>query len=244
MSEIIYVWIIPLFTFLTVCRPHMKFSRVESYYDPTETPETYHTSTFISVLLCGVMCARDTRCKSISITRNGNNVTCYHNSERRLLSTGCDNQYRHFNGFHSSCHYHGVFLNDSYGCRCYGGYIGAWCERLMQDCSEGSSTDHYRDFTESEVFHIHPNNSQRAFEVVCTMPQGQTYLFKRRFVSDYVNFTRPWEDYKNGFGNFRKTEFDDSSTKARCVQDSKDQEQMASASNTSTASSTIKEQRF
>ncbi|XP_071105369.1 uncharacterized protein [Haliotis cracherodii] len=221
----------------------MKFSRVESCYDPTQLPETYHTITGISVLLCGVMCARDKRCKSISITRDGNNVTCYHNTERRLLSTGCENQYRHLNGYHSNCHYHGVFLNDSYGCRCYGGYIGAWCERLMQDCSEGSSTDHYRDVPDS-VFYIQPNNSPRAFKVVCRMVLKSTFLFKRRFDSAYVNFSRPWQEYKNGFGNVIIAEFDDSSTKARCAQDSKDQEQMASASNTSTPSSTIKEQGF
>ncbi|XP_048256957.1 fibrinogen-like protein 1 [Haliotis rufescens] len=37
------------------------------------------------------------------------------------------------------------------------------------------------------------------------MPQGQTQFFKRRSDSNYVNFTRPWEDYKNGFGNFSET---------------------------------------
>ncbi|XP_046557409.1 angiopoietin-4-like [Haliotis rubra] len=109
-------------------------------------------------------------------------------------------------GYHSSCHYHGFFLNDTSGCRCYGGYIGAWCERLMEDCTEGASTDHYRVFTESDVFKIHPKNSPLAFKVVCEMhkwPPGWTFFYKRRWDSPYVNFTRQWEDYKHGFGDFK-----------------------------------------
>ncbi|XP_046557408.1 fibrinogen-like protein 1 [Haliotis rubra] len=205
MTGILYIWIVLLFGIMPDCRSYMTLSSIESCYDPTQTPETYYTITGISVPQCGIMCAGDERCMSISIKRDGNTVTCYHNSGRRLLSTGCDNQYSHFNGYHSSCHYHGVFLNDTYGCRCYGGYIGAWCERLMEDCSEGASTDHYKDFTESDVFHIHPSNAPRAFKVVCTMDgwsPGWTWFFKRRFDSPYVNFTRPWEDYKHGFGDF------------------------------------------
>ncbi|XP_046557427.1 ficolin-1-like [Haliotis rubra] len=203
MTGILYIWIVLLFGIVPHCFSYMKFTSIESCYDPTQTPETYQTITGISVPLCGIMCAKDEGCMSISIKRDGNTVTCYHNSGRRLLSTGCDNQYRHFNGYHSRCHYHGFLLNDTYGCRCYGGYIGAWCERLMEDCTEGAFTDHYRYETKSAVFHIHPSNSPRAFEVICTMhkwPPGWTYVFSRRFNSPYVNFSRPWEDYKHGIG--------------------------------------------
>ncbi|XP_067671734.1 fibrinogen gamma chain-like [Haliotis asinina] len=34
------------------------------------------------------------------------------------------------------------------------------------------------------------------------MPQGRTMLLNRNFESAYVSFSRPWEDYKNGFGDF------------------------------------------
>ncbi|XP_046557429.1 fibrinogen-like protein 1 [Haliotis rubra] len=34
------------------------------------------------------------------------------------------------------------------------------------------------------------------------MPQGRTILLNRNFESAYVNFSRPWEEYKNGFGDF------------------------------------------
>ncbi|XP_048256958.1 fibrinogen-like protein 1 [Haliotis rufescens] len=75
----------------------------------------------------------------------------------------------------------------------------------MQDCTEGAQTDHYKDFTESSMFHIQPNNAPRTYKVVCNMDgwsPGWTYFLSRSFDRADVNFSRPWAEYKHGFGIF------------------------------------------
>ncbi|XP_046557428.1 fibrinogen-like protein 1 [Haliotis rubra] len=79
------------------------------------------------------------------------------------------------------------------------------CARDDRYCTDGFLTDHYRDFRESDVFHIHPHNAPQVFKVVCKMDKwttGWAFLCARRRGAIQVNFSRTWEDYKNGFGNF------------------------------------------
>ncbi|XP_046349583.1 fibrinogen-like protein 1 [Haliotis rufescens] len=180
------------------------FSYVETCYNPTLSPNTYHATQGPSVTACGILCARDDGCQSFSVKLEGGDVTCYLNADRRREDNGCGSRsYRHYNGYDSRCQYEGFFVNDTYGCRCFHGYIGKWCDRLMQDCSEGHTTDHYKG--QRDVFYIHPNSSSVKYRVFCTMDyKGKTYFMRRSYDFSYVNFARSWEEYKHGFGDLQE----------------------------------------
>ncbi|XP_067671733.1 uncharacterized protein [Haliotis asinina] len=136
----------------------------------------------------------------MSFKEQGDEGTCYLNSNVGLSDTGCVNQYQTFmldNEEDQVCNGHGVYLMDVNKCRCFDGYIGDSCDRLMQDCSEGS--DHYLE--EEGIFFIHPRLSTSVFRVYCNMIWGgRTYLMIISRNGPYVNFTRSWQDYIDGFG--------------------------------------------
>ncbi|XP_071106328.1 fibrinogen-like protein 1 [Haliotis cracherodii] len=176
------------------------FTKTESCLDPPQAPDTYSTAKGLSSIECGVLCGQDDRCRAFSV-REGNGSTCYLSTKRIRLDYGCSSQFKHFNEFDSRCHFHGIFINSTYGCRCYDGYIGSWCARLMQDCTEGWKTDHYKGT--KEAYYIQPFNSPVHFKVFCRMVHGgKTFQMNQRFEFPSVNFSRPWAEYKHGFGDY------------------------------------------
>ncbi|XP_067670743.1 fibrinogen-like protein 1 [Haliotis asinina] len=181
---------------------HTTFGKVESCKDPSRAPDTFFAAEGVGTIECGVLCGRDHRCRSFSVRGVGKNSSCYHSTMRISLDVGCTNDFKHFNAYDSRCNSRGNFINSTYGCRCYDGYIGKWCERLMQDCSEGWKTDHYKG--SKEAYYIQPFNSPVSFKVFCKMSNGgKTYLMNRGFGFPPVNFSRSWEEYKNGFGDYQ-----------------------------------------
>ncbi|XP_046557423.1 fibrinogen-like protein 1 [Haliotis rubra] len=182
----------------------MNFTYVDSCYNPAVSANTYQTIPGLSITACGILCARDHRCESFSVKQEDHDFTCYLNSDRRQEDGECPDQtYRHFNGYAYQCQNEGTFVNVTYGCRCFHGYIGKWCDRLMQDCSEGRYTDHYTG--QEGLFYIQPNNSLVKYKVFCKMVyKGITFFMRRGFDLPEVDFARPWEEYKHGFGDLEE----------------------------------------
>ena len=66
----------------------------------------------------------------------------------------------------------------------------------------------YRDlgFTRNGIYKIQPDPSKKPFEVWCDMTKedgGWTVLLRRE--SNKVNFSKSWDEYKNGFGNLNES---------------------------------------
>ncbi|XP_048256769.1 fibrinogen-like protein 1 [Haliotis rufescens] len=67
----------------------------------------------------------------------------------------------------------------------------------MQDCTEGSE---YYD-KEKGLFFIQPRSSKAIFRVFCNMIWGgRSYMMIIEKDGPYMNFTRSWQEYKDGFG--------------------------------------------
>ncbi|XP_050419365.2 fibrinogen-like protein 1 [Patella vulgata] len=86
-------------------------------------------------------------------------------------------------------------------CKCYNGYIGDTCERIMMDCTEGFKSGHYNEDTYDNYF-IKPTLAPTAFEVHCNMKDGGggSTLMKNSEWWPFVNRNENWNTYKDGFG--------------------------------------------
>ncbi|XP_046565173.1 techylectin-5B-like [Haliotis rubra] len=121
---------------------------------------------------------------------------------REMFLTGVcySGGWRHFN-VQNRCMNGGEYDQDKLSCQCYGGYIGQFCERIMQDCTEGYDTGHYT--KGSGIYLIYPNMAPSPFKVKCNMQyRGLTYIQMHKDGS--TNFNRSWQEYKDGFGDVTK----------------------------------------
>ncbi|XP_067685866.1 fibrinogen-like protein 1 [Haliotis asinina] len=171
-----------------------KYSRCNQFISPfNETiVEGIH-----SVAACGVECASETYCVAFSLS-SGDNVCMIH---RHVFLDGVCyvGDWRHFN-VQNRCMNGGEYDQSKLTCQCYGGYIGHFCERIMQDCSEGFKIGHYE---EDGIYLIHPRMSPSPFSVWCRMRyDGNTFIQRR--IDGSTHFNRSWQEYKDGFGDLSK----------------------------------------
>ncbi|XP_067686876.1 fibrinogen-like protein 1 [Haliotis asinina] len=176
------------------------FVKVNACFDPTGTSaKTFPLSDLHRSIriFCASKCLQDEGCKSYTVSPS--TQTCYIN-DLFLQDTECTDSYLHFNSDKEPpCFNDGVYNTVSNSCRCYNSYVGDRCERLMQDCNDGFISGHYNNM--KDVFTIHPTASTYPFQVYCEMEWGGELFFLRRAVNaPYVNFSRGWEDYRDGFG--------------------------------------------
>ncbi|XP_067685874.1 techylectin-5B-like [Haliotis asinina] len=114
---------------------------------------------------------------------------------RDLMQKKWDTQVR------NRCMNGGEYDQGKQSCQCYGGYIGQFCERIMQDCTEGYNTHHYN--KGSGIFLIHPYMAPSPFKVKCRMEYGgNTYI--QIHDDGSTHFNRSWQEYKDGFGDLTK----------------------------------------
>ncbi|XP_033749129.1 angiopoietin-related protein 1-like [Pecten maximus] len=96
----------------------------------------------------------------------------------------------------------GGILQPTNSCLCFGGYIGEFCERIMEDCTEG--VPYYPG--QFGTFLIHPKLSPDPFKVICRMQfDKRTYIQIHHYGGNETLFVQNWEGYKNGFGNICET---------------------------------------
>ncbi|XP_046560489.1 uncharacterized protein LOC124269506 [Haliotis rubra] len=163
------------------------------------TCDAFTTSPSVTVLTqteCAVACAGQDWCKSFSVTMTAPRL-CYLHSV--YLKAGlCEGQYKHYNDMNNPCFHGGDYDVSNSTCICYGGYVGDYCERLMQDCSEGNVYSYYAN--QNSNFLCHPNGAPKPIKVHCNMKYGGRTILTTQ-TSGTENFTRMWEEYKTGFGS-------------------------------------------
>ncbi|XP_067676226.1 microfibril-associated glycoprotein 4-like isoform X1 [Haliotis asinina] len=163
------------------------------------TCDDFTTSLSVTVLTqteCAVACAGQDWCKSFSVTTKVPRLCYLHDA---YLKTGvCEGQHRHYNDMNNPCFHGGDYDVSNRTCICYGGYVGDYCERLMQDCSEGNLYSYY--VNQKGNFLCHPNGAPKPIKVHCNMEFGGRTVLTTQ-TSGKENFTRTWEEYKTGFGS-------------------------------------------
>ncbi|XP_067660167.1 uncharacterized protein [Haliotis asinina] len=158
---------------------------------------TSKSMTVMTKRQCAGACATQDGCKSFSVTTTAP-LLCYLN--RVYLRAGvCEGQYTHYNDMNNPCFHGGHFHVHKKACICYGGYVGDYCERLMQDCSEGFLNRYY--FNHHGTYICRPKGAPKPIMVHCSMEYGgRTLLLNQTLGTE--NFTRTWKEYKTGFGSF------------------------------------------
>ncbi|XP_067660168.1 uncharacterized protein [Haliotis asinina] len=169
-----------------------EFTRITTCDDITATTSV----TVMTQRECAVACAGQDWCKSFSVTTTAPRFCYLHNE---YLKAGvCEGQYKHYNDMNNPCFHGGDYDVSRRTCICYGGYVGDYCERLMQDCTEGNFYSYY--VNQNANFLCQPNGAPKPIKVHCDMQYGgRTLLMKQS--SGTENFTRTWQDYKTGFGS-------------------------------------------
>ncbi|XP_046547391.1 fibrinogen-like protein 1 [Haliotis rubra] len=147
---------------------------------------------------CAVQCAEDISCVALSMSTSEG--VCMVHRQMFLEGVCYAGDWDHYN-VKNRCMNLGNYDEDKRTCQCYGGYIGQYCERIMQDCSEGYTTHHYN--SGSGIYMIHPVLSPTPFQVWCRMNHGGNTFVQRR-KDGSTNFNRSWQEYKEGFGDLSK----------------------------------------
>ncbi|XP_067660166.1 angiopoietin-related protein 2-like [Haliotis asinina] len=144
---------------------------------------------------CAMACAGQDWCISFSVTTTPPRL-CYLHSE--YLKPGvCEGQYKHYYDI-EPCFYGGEYNVTSGKCVCHDGYVGDHCERLMQDCGEGTLYSYYAN--QNGIFLCQPKGAPAPIKVRCFMQyKGRAVLMTQ--TSGNQNYTRTWEEYKRGFGS-------------------------------------------
>ncbi|XP_071100991.1 microfibril-associated glycoprotein 4-like [Haliotis cracherodii] len=166
---------------------------------PNSAIEEFKTESQVE---CAAVCSAHVQCKAFRLlpTSDHAQFMCTLHS-RTLLSQTCDKYTStepDYNDIMSPCENGGVYSEEFGNCSCSGGYVGSRCERLMTDCAEGFELGHYVE--EKMVFMIHPIGAPRPFLVYCDIGQYGARMFTMRH-EGILDFSRPWVDYKTGFGN-------------------------------------------
>ncbi|XP_071102989.1 microfibril-associated glycoprotein 4-like [Haliotis cracherodii] len=197
-----WVLIVPLWVFLdqSVTVEERGYSQVNTCVDlPTFN---YKQKPTTSRVQCAVACSQEPNCMSFSIPMTGPSL-CYLNNAT-FKHTGCSyGTFKHFSLEKSPerpCWHGGSYNTTTSDCICYNGYIGNWCQTLMQDCSEGWNLPYYNKL--KAVFSIHPITSPYPFKVFCEMVhKGKLVILRNTPDALNVDFNRTFTEYKDGFGD-------------------------------------------
>ncbi|XP_060064169.1 angiopoietin-related protein 1-like [Ylistrum balloti] len=158
-----------------------------------------------SLIGCVAVCLVQPDCESLNFLPSGSCML-----SNTTLDEACRNgqfyehgiyMHRHPDKNITICLNDGI-LQSTNTCLCHGGYIGDYCERIMEDCTEGEP--YYQG--QFGTFLIHPRLSPNPFKVVCRMAfDKRTYIQIRHYGGNETLFTQNWNAYKNGFGDVSET---------------------------------------
>ncbi|KAH9489604.1 Fibrinogen-like protein 1 [Bulinus truncatus] len=157
---------------------------------------TYYPSVTRSHLDCAFNCAVHSNCTAYH-RLNGTFCLLYHWSVQ-LWWTNCtaDNSVQVYVKRSSFCQNGATLASDGTSCQCVDGYIGTYCQSLMEDCSDGYKNGGYR---ADKKYWIKPILAPNAFQVHCQMSQGTGLTLIQRRTNENVDFNMTWQGYRIGF---------------------------------------------
>ncbi|KAK6172052.1 hypothetical protein SNE40_018016 [Patella caerulea] len=164
---------------------------------PTAT--AYKSLTVDWLLDCVRQCSHDSSC--LSATFDGSQ-TCYmFPANDRNCSVPLQLGGSYFLKESITCLNNGTLNTTTHTCKCYNGYIGDKCQRIMMDCTEGFYSGHYKTDEFSEYL-IKPTLAPQPFYVECYMKDigGATVIMMNSKWSPFLDRTLNWENYTEGFG--------------------------------------------
>ncbi|XP_041374124.1 angiopoietin-1-like [Gigantopelta aegis] len=152
-----------------------------------------------SRIRCADVCSETSTCKAFSMSTDGTRTCSLHSDPPTVVT--CPAAERHFQKVTvSPCLNKGVYQSSTDTCKCFFGYTGSRCEKIMQDCTEGFMSGHYG--TQRDVFWVFPNQAPVPFKVECWMEDGGKTVMQHQKIGD-VSFARSWAEYRSGFGQLR-----------------------------------------
>ncbi|XP_071100897.1 fibrinogen-like protein 1 [Haliotis cracherodii] len=161
----------------------VQYSECSAFQTPPVNTGEYQVRTKTG---CARICSKDSACVAYSVS----GALCRTHDEMFQTGECYSGGWKHYT-IRKRC------TNDGNKCKCYGGYVGDDCERLMIDCSEGVASGHYDG--EEGLFFIHPTLSTEPFRVWCRMSWGGNTYIQRH--TNSTDFNRSWQDYRDGFGD-------------------------------------------
>ncbi|KAK6960837.1 BgMFReM [Biomphalaria glabrata] len=108
---------------------------------------------------------------------------------------GSSNAVRVYLKLTSSCK-NGATMSSNGTCQCVDGYVGTYCQRLMEDCFDGYLNGGYRT---DQKYWIKPLLASSAFKVYCQMSQGTGLTMIQLRTNANIDFNKTWQNYKVGF---------------------------------------------